>query len=81
MKGKDTVNYYSSPYQIGDLIEKMGLKIKEDFSEFERKELKKHLEGYMRGEYESDEIKIDMKKFFLIIKGADEASYLYHYLR
>lgn len=81
MKTVITVDYLNSMYQMGELLEAMGVAIEEDFSEVERMDLAKYLEDYMSGKVGFEKIKIDMKKFFLIIKGADEAGYLYQYVK
>lgn len=78
---KISIDYIDSPYPMGELLEVMGVSIKEDFSTVERKKLATYLADYMSGKCGSDQVSIDMKKFFLIIKGADEASYLYQYFK
>lgn len=74
------VDYSESEFQMGDLLEIMGVSLQNDFSDKERARLRKTLEEYMRGNRSEQAILIDLKKFVLKIKGADEASYLYQYV-
>lgn len=76
---KPTINYYYQDKQMGDLLNSMGVSIQNDFSDKELEKLKNDLEHYMSGSGES-EMTIDLKKFYLVIKGADEAGYLYRYV-
>jgi len=75
---KPTIDYYNQNEQMGDLLISNGVSIKKDFSDEEREKLKNELEAYMSGSGEL--ITIDLKKFNLVIKGADEASNLYQYI-
>lgn len=76
---KPTIDYCQSNFQMGDLLKSMNVSIRDDFSDFERKKLKNHLEYYMTSG-STEPIKIDLKKFYIRIKGTDEASYLYQYV-
>lgn len=73
------VDYAVSEYGMGDLLRAYGISLKEDFTEKERKKLRKKLEDYMIRS-EGEKLHIDLKKIVLVIQGADEASYLYQYL-
>lgn len=75
---KKTVDYSGNRLQMGDLLKSMNVSIKDDFSDIERKKLKKYLENYLISG-SRNLIQIDMKKFNLILKGSDEVSYLYQY--
>lgn len=81
MNSKPIIDYNYSTLQMGDLIASEGVSIKKDFSEAEREQLAKCLEDYMSSEHAMDEFKIDLKKFYLVIKGPDEASHLYQYFK
>lgn len=76
---KENIDYSQSEKQMGDLLTSMGVSIKADFSDEERKDLRRYLEQYMSSDA-CHPIQLDMKKFVLIICGADEASYLYQYI-
>lgn len=76
----DVINYFYSEKQMGDLLKSMNVSIKDDFSDEEREKLRKYLESYMTSNACHKSVKIDLKKFYLVIRGADEASYLYQYL-
>lgn len=76
---KQTIDYVQSEMQMGDLLETMEVSIKNDFSVKERMQLKKSLEDYMSGKADKS-LTIDLKKFLLVVKGSDEASYLYQYV-
>ena len=58
----------------------MNVSIRNDLLDCERQKLKKHLENYMMNGF-CNPIKIDLIKFYLVIKGADEVGYLYEYLK
>ena len=77
---KERINYIQSDKQMGDLLESMNVSIKRDFSMEERLQLQKYLEDYMT-KNRCDEIAIDLKTFYLVVKGTDEVSYLYQYVR
>lgn len=76
---KEIVDYAKSEKQMGDLLTSMGVSIEKDFSDEERRKLRRYLEQYMSSDA-CHPIQLDMKKFVLIICGADEASYLYQYI-
>lgn len=78
---KKVVDYFFSPYQMGDLLQSENVSIRNDFSDAEQENLRKYLEEYMSGSYENKSIQIDLKKFCLILRGADEADYLYEYVK
>ncbi len=77
---KQTIEYYNQNKQMGDLLISMGVSIRDDFSNKELNDLRMMLEEYMSGDSKS-KITIDLKKFNLVIKGADEASCLYQYVK
>lgn len=77
---KETIDYSKSAKQMGDLLISMGVSIENDFSDEERKDLRRCLEQYMSSNACRRPLTLDMKKFYLIICGADEASYLYQYI-
>ena len=77
---KPVIDYANTDLQMGDLLLSMGIFIRSDISLWRRKRLIKRLERYMSGNECCKEIKLNMGKFFLVIKGSDEASYLYRYL-
>lgn len=76
---KPTIDYYYQNKSMGELLTSMGVSFGNDFSDEEREKLQKELERYMSSDGES-KITIDLKKFNLVIKGADEAGYLYRYV-
>ena len=76
---KKIINYGHSDLQMGDLLKENGVNISKDFSAFEKKILANTLERYMTSGC-ADLLKLDLKSFYLLIKGADEASYLYQYV-
>ena len=73
------IEYATSAWGMGDLLMKNGVSLKEDFTERERKRLRKKLEKYMI-RADGKKLHINLKIFILIIQGEDEASYLYQYL-
>lgn len=77
---KPRIDYHSQDQQMGDLLALRNVFIRSDFSYKERENLRQQLENYMRSDSCSP-IKIDLKKFILEIQGADEASYLYRYVK
>lgn len=77
---KQIVDYSKSLLQMEDLLIENDVSIKEDFTLEEREALKKQLEKYMSSQC-NNELQIDLKKISLIVKGADEASYLYEYVK
>lgn len=80
IKIKKTVEYNKSNLQMGDLLQSMNVSIRNDLLDCERQKLKKHLENYMMNGF-CNPIKIDLIKFYLVIKGADEVGYLYEYVK
>ena len=79
MTDLEKIDYARNPNQMGDLLIVKGVNIKHDFTVEERAILRKKLERYMK--HESDQfLEINLKKFILLIKGSDEASYLHQYL-
>lgn len=74
------IDYYSQSRQMGDLLQAENVSIRKDFSVAEREKLQKKLEEYMKSR-KNENLKIDLKKFILVIKGVDEASYLYQYVK
>ena len=74
------IDYYSQSRQMGDLLQAENVSIRKDFSVAEREKLQKKLEEYMKSR-KNEILKIDLKKFNLVIKGVDEASYLYQYVK
>ncbi len=74
------IDYYSQSRQMGDLLQAENVSIRKDFSVAEREKLQKKLEEYMKSR-KNEILKIDLKKFILVIKGVDEASYLYQYVK
>ena len=60
----------------------MNISLADDFSQAERNRLKKYLELYLAkvGSNGSEPLSLDMKNFYLKIRGADEASYLLNLL-
>lgn len=74
------IDYYSQSRQMGDLLQAENVSIRKDFSVAEREKLQKKLEEYMKSG-KNEILKIDLKKFILVIKGVDEASYLYQYVK
>ena len=74
------IDYYSQSRQMGDLLQAENVSIRKDFSVAEREKLQKKLEEYMKTR-KNEILKIDLKKFILVIKGVDEASYLYQYVK
>lgn len=76
---KPTIDYYYQNQPMGDLLNSMGVSIQNDFSDKEIEKLKNDLEHYMSSDGES-KMTIDLKKFYLVIKGADEVEYLYQYI-
>lgn len=75
---KKTVDYSRNRLQMGDLLKSMNVSIKDDFSDIEHKKLKKYLENYMTNG-SCNLIQMDLKKFYLVLQGSDEVSYLYQY--
>ena len=77
---ENVIDYYSQSRQMGDLLQAENVSIRKDFSVAEREKLQKKLEEYMKSR-KNEILKIDLKKFILVIKGVDEASYLYQYVK
>ena len=75
---KPVIDYANTDLQMGDLLLTMGVSFRND--SFLWRRLKKRLERYMSGNGCCNEIRLNMGKFFLVIKGSDEASHLYQYL-
>ena len=76
---EEKVDYYESNLDMAGVITSHNVSLSEDFTSEERKDLKQQLEKYMQRNSQ-ELMMIDMKKFYLQIKGADEASYLYRLL-
>lgn len=77
---KPVIDYANTNLQMGDLLLTTGISFSNDIPMWRRKILIKQLERYMSGNECCNESKLNMGKFFLVIKGSDEASYLYQYL-
>lgn len=77
---KPVIDYANTNLQMGDLLLTMGISSGKDIPMWRRKRLIKQLERYMSGNDCCNEIRLNMGKFFLLIKGSDEASHLYQYL-
>lgn len=75
---KPTIDYSASEMQMGDLINSMGVSIRNDFSDNERAAICKRLKKYLYGSCNKP-LKVDLKKFVLSIIGADEAGHLIQY--
>lgn len=76
---KPTIDYYYQDKQMRDLLNSMNVSLENDFSDEELEKLKNDLEHYMSSDGET-KMTINLKKFNLVIKGADEAGHLYRYL-
>lgn len=77
---KKIISYHSENLQMGDLLKRMNVSFQRDYSEAQREDLRNFLEAYMLCG-ENDLCIIDLRNFFLKIRGADEASYLYYCLK
>ena len=75
---KPTIDYYNSQFQMGDLLLNYGVSAK-DFSNEEIKTLRTMLEDYLMSG-SAEPLMIDLKTIYLLIQGADEASYLLYAL-
>ena len=76
---KPTVSYVDSEFQMGDLLTHYRVPF-EEFTDDELESLRDKLMDYMSCSHNNEELKIDLKSIYLVIKGADEASYLFQYL-
>ena len=77
---KPTIDYNNNSLQMRDLLREMGVSFRKDFTTKEQEALRKQLINYMKKPGEGG-IKIDLKKFFLVLNGPDEAGYLYEYVK
>lgn len=72
------VNYSSSLLQMGDLLLFYGVDF-HDFSVMEKEALINQLECYLKLGF-IHKVVVDLKKVKIQLCGADEISYLYHYV-
>ena len=75
---KPTVSYVDSEFQMGDLLTHYRVPF-EEFTDDELESLRNNIIDYMKFR-PCEEIKVDLKSIYLLIKGEDEASMLLYYL-
>lgn len=77
---KEKIDYFESNLDMAGLINSKNVSLCDDFTSDERQDLKRRLEEYMQS-HSKEMLIVDMKKFYLQIKGVDEAGHLLYLLR
>lgn len=77
---KELLDYNEYMCSMGELLQAKDFSFDRDYTPAERIKLKEQLENYIyeMGGSGSRAVAIDLKKFYLKIQGADEASYLFN---
>ena len=74
-----TIDYYTQPLQMGDLLAVQGVSF-EDYSHWKVAKLRRKIEKYMDSGKSEKPLIVNLKTFKLAIQGSDEAAILLNYI-